>query len=321
MGKDFADKFSAARDVFAEASDALHIDLRALCFDEDPRLDRTEFTQPAILVTEIAMFRVLQTEYGLAPAVFGGHSLGEYTALCAAGAMPLADAARLVRRRGALMQAVVPAGEGAMVAVVCQGIAERDLLRELAGIDVDVANRNSPDQIVLSGASGEIDRAALRTEEILQGIEHDIVRLNVSAPFHSRAMRPMEPELRAALAEAAPHIVPVHAKKVTSNLAGGFHVGELAPLVDALVGQASGTVDFIANMRALAGAAEAIYEVGPGRPLRGFFRSMGREVVSIMSTRNLSPQSAVRPTQGTGPGESAARPREGTGPEKKETAA
>jgi [acyl-carrier-protein] S-malonyltransferase/trans-AT polyketide synthase/acyltransferase/oxidoreductase domain-containing protein len=322
MGKDFADKFSAARDVFAEASDALHIDLRALCFDEDPRLDRTEFTQPAILVTEIAMFRVLQGEYGLAPAVFGGHSLGEYTALCAAGAMPLADAARLVRRRGALMQAVVPAGQGAMVAVVCQGIAERDLVGELAGIDVDVANRNSPDQIVLSGPTGEIDRAAARTEEILRGLEHDVVRLNVSAPFHSRAMRPMEAELRAALAEAAPHIVPAHARVVTSNLTGGFHVGELAPLVDALVGQASGTVDFIANMRALAGAAEAIYEVGPGRPLRGFFRAMGREVVSIMSTRNLGPQSAARPAQGLGPSESATRPEQADSRnEKKETAA
>jgi [acyl-carrier-protein] S-malonyltransferase/trans-AT polyketide synthase/acyltransferase/oxidoreductase domain-containing protein len=185
------------------------------------------------------------------------------------------------------MQAVVPPGVGAMVAVVCQGIAERDLVTELAGIDVDVANRNSPDQVVLSGAAGEIDRAVARTEELLHGVEHDIVRLNVSAPFHSRAMRPMEAELRAALGEASPQIVPLRARNVTSNLTGGFHVGELAPLVDALVGQASGTVDFIANMRALAAAADAIYEVGPGRPLRGFFRAMGREVVSITSTRNL----------------------------------
>jgi malonyl CoA-acyl carrier protein transacylase len=288
MGKDFASRFPAARQVYDEASEALHVDLAAICFEEDPRLDRTEFTQPAILVTEIAMYRVLVTEYGLSAAAFGGHSLGEYTALCAAGAMPLAVAARLVRRRGALMQAVVPEGQGAMVAVVCEGIAGRDLGADLAGIDVDVANRNSPDQVVLSGSAGDIDRAVARIEELLRGVEHNVVRLNVSAPFHSRLMRPMEADLRAALDEASPEIAPELAIRVTSNLTGVFHTGTLGPLVDALVGQASGTVDWIANMRALSDAAGVIYEVGPHRPLRGFFRAIGRDVTSIMSTKNLS---------------------------------
>jgi [acyl-carrier-protein] S-malonyltransferase/trans-AT polyketide synthase/acyltransferase/oxidoreductase domain-containing protein len=316
MGKDFIDRFPAAREAFAEGSDALHIDLGALCFEEDPRLDRTEFTQPAILVTEIAMFRALRAEYGLTPAVFGGHSLGEYTALCAAGAMPLSVAAPLVRRRGALMQAVVPEGQGAMVAIVAQGVAERDLAAELAGIDVDVANRNSPNQVVLSGPAGAIERAVVRAEEILNGVEHEIVRLNVSAPFHSRGMRPMEADLRAALAEVSASIAPEHAIRVTSNLTGGFHVGTVGPLVDALVGQASGTVDWIANMRALAGAAEAIYEIGPGRPLRGFFRAIGREVASITTARNLPAASPGLHKGETSPAlpESGVRQKDSTSP-------
>jgi [acyl-carrier-protein] S-malonyltransferase len=288
MGRDFFERFPVARDAFAEANDALRIDLSSICFGNDPRLDLTEFTQPAILVTEVAMYRALRDELGLAPAVFGGHSLGEYTALCAAGAMPLAAAARLVRRRGALMQSAVPEGVGAMIAVLSPAIAERNLAADFAGIDVDVANRNSPDQVVLSGATGEIERAVVRAEEVLAGLEHDVIRLNVSAPFHSRAMRKIEGDLRDAMAQVSSEIAPEHAAKVTSNLTGTFHVPALPPIVDALVGQASGTVDWIANMRALADAATTIYEVGPHRPLRGFFRAMGRDdVVSITSTKSI----------------------------------
>src|SRR5215472_17390267 len=98
MAKDFCDRFAVSRDVFAEASDALALDVAALCFDEDPRLDLTEFTQPAILTAGIAMWRALGTEFGLSASRFGGHSLGEYTALCAAGVIPLRVAVQLVRR-------------------------------------------------------------------------------------------------------------------------------------------------------------------------------------------------------------------------------
>src|SRR5271166_1858988 len=182
MGRDFFERFPVARLAFEEANDALRIDLSAICFNEDPRLDQTEFTQPAILVTEVAMYRALREDLGLAPAMFGGHSLGEYTALCAAGAIPLAAVARLVRRRGALMQSAVPEGVGAMIAVLSPAVASRNLAADFAGIDVDVANRNSPDQVVLSGRTEEIDRAVARAEEVLAGLEHDVIRLNVSAP-------------------------------------------------------------------------------------------------------------------------------------------
>ncbi len=282
MARDFHERFAVSREVFAEASAALDFDVERVCFDEDPRLDLTEFTQPCILTAEIAMFRALDQEK-LAPRWFGGHSLGEYTALCAAGALRLDDAVRVVRRRGALMQSAVPAGEGAMVAVLGEGIASRDFGAALAGLEVDVANRNSRDQIVLSGAARDMDRACERVREVAGAVE--LVPLTVSAPFHSRRMRAIEPEIRAALEDVAPRIVAERARAVTSNFTGAFHTGKMADLLDALVRQASGPVDWIANMDAIGKVADRIFEVGPGRPLRGFFKTTGRDVTSILTVK------------------------------------
>lgn len=284
MARDFFDASGLARDVFAEASDAISLDLAALCFGDDPRLDLTEFTQPAIVTAEIAMIRVLEAELGLRGAYFGGHSLGEYAALCAAGVLPLADAVRLTRQRGALMQEAVPAGEGAMAAVICDGIADRDLGAITA--DVDVANRNSPDQLVLSGAAAAMARATAQLDADLAGVEHRIVPLNVSAPFHSRLMRGIEAPFAAALDAVAPRLAPAAAARVTCNVTGGFHAPTTAAITDALVRQLAGTVDWIANMRALAGVASRIIEVGPNRPLRGFFKSLGHEITSIVTFKS-----------------------------------
>jgi len=285
MARDFHERFAVAREAFAEASDALGLDVAALCFGDDPRLDQTELTQPAIVTAEIAMLRALATEHGVTANVYGGHSLGEYTALCAAGALPLATTVRLVRRRGALMQGAMPLGQGAMIAVIAEGIADRfagELASELARLEVDVANRNSTSQVVLSGGAGAIERAGARLAEVL-GAGAEIVPLNVSAAFHSRGMRGIEPEFRAALEAAAGELRAEAAARVTSNLTGGFHVPEKTAVIDALVGQISGTVDFIGNRHALAAAADEIVEVGPNRPLRGFFRTIGRDVISIVS--------------------------------------
>jgi malonyl CoA-acyl carrier protein transacylase len=281
MARDFHDRYAVSRAVFAEAGEALGLDVARLCFDEDPRLDLTEFTQPAILTAEIAMFRALQEEHGLSPQCFGGHSLGEYTALCAAGAIPLAEAVRAVRRRGALMQSAVPAGQGAMVAVLGEGVASRDL--GLDGLEVDLANKNSRDQVVLSGAASDMERACERIREAAPAVE--LVPLAVSAPFHSRRMRAIEPELRATLEGIAPRIAAEKARNVTSNLTGAFHTGALPDLIDALVRQASGAVDWMANMDVIAKTADRIFEIGPNRPLRGFFKSIGREVTSIVSAK------------------------------------
>lgn len=283
MASDFVEQFAVSRAVFAEASEALGWDVARVCFDEDPRLDRTEFTQPALLTSEIAMLRALESEFGLAPSCFGGHSLGEYTALCAAGVLPLATAVRLVQQRGALMQRAVPPGAGAMVAVIAEGVAQRDLAGELADLEVDVANRNSPAQVVLSGLAPAVQAATARLPDVLGDCE--LVALNVSAPFHSRLMRGIEPEFREALLGAAPRWVAERAARVTSNLTGGFHKPTPDAIIDALTHQIGATVDWIANMRTLCDVAEKIVEVGPGRPLKGFFRALGREIVSVLSVR------------------------------------
>jgi [acyl-carrier-protein] S-malonyltransferase/trans-AT polyketide synthase/acyltransferase/oxidoreductase domain-containing protein len=288
MAQDFCERFVVSRDAFAEASDALGLDVAALCFEEDPRLDLTEFTQPAILTAEIAMWRALEEEFGVSANLFGGHSLGEYTALCAAGVIPLGVAVRLVRKRGVLMQAAVPAGEGAMVAVSGPGIAITDLARletELDAIGVDIANVNSTDQVVLSGPQAAMSRACALVQEIAKDIDLDLVPLTVSAPFHSRRMAVIEPEFRAALESVSPGFVAALSSAVTSNLLGTFHSGAEGALLDALTRQISGRVNWVANMRAVASLADRILEVGPARPLRGFFKSMGIEVTSVVSCK------------------------------------
>jgi len=285
MGRDFCDRFAASRAVFAEASDALGLDVGALCFSEDPRLDLTEFTQPAILTVEIAMLRALETEFGLSASVYGGHSLGEFTALCAAGAIPFDVAVRLVRQRGALMQAAVPPGEGAMVAVRGAGVASLDLAGAVDLDGIDVANENSPDQVVLSGPASSMDRACERARELGAGIELEFVPLTVSAPFHSRRMRGVEPDFRRLLDEAAPGLAAERSSAVTSNFRGTFHTGRRDDLLDALERQIGGTVRWTANMRAIAEAADRVLEVGPGRPLRAFFKSIGVEVTSVVSSK------------------------------------
>jgi len=287
MARDFHTRYAAARAVFAEASEATGLDMAALCFEEDPRLDQTEFTQPALLTAEIAMIRALQAEHGLTADCYGGHSLGEYTALCAAGVIPLAIAVKLVRTRGALMQQAVPLGTGAMAAVIADQIADRDLTPVLAGLQVDIGNRNSPNQLVLSGAAADVERASARIVELLAGVEHQVVALNVSAPFHSRLMRGIEPAFRAELEAAGPKLNPSRATTVTSNLTGAFHTGQLPALIDGLTKQISGAVDWISNMKLLAASATQIYEVGPNRPLRGFFKTLGRDVTSILNVKSV----------------------------------
>jgi len=275
MARDFHDEFAVARDAFAEASAACAVDLAKISFDDEERLNLTEFTQPCILTAEVAMLRVLAAERGLAAGWFAGHSLGEYTALVAAGVLPLGEAARLVRRRGALMQEAVPAGEGAMLAVIGRGLELAELRAALDGLEVDAANHNSSSQIVVSGSAVGIAEAKQR----LAGKGRRLVPLNVSAPFHSRLMREVEgkfgPDLAAAPLDAS------RAPRVASNYTGGFHAADPAAVRDALVRQISGTVRWVDNMRALSERAARIIEIGPGKPLSGFFKDIGVTVQAI----------------------------------------
>jgi [acyl-carrier-protein] S-malonyltransferase/trans-AT polyketide synthase/acyltransferase/oxidoreductase domain-containing protein len=282
MGQDFHDRFEASRRVYDEASEALGLDVRRLCFASDDRLVLTEFSQPAILATEIAMLRGLAEGFGIRGERFGGHSLGEYTALVAAGVIPLAAAIRIVRQRGRLMQAAVPIGQGRMVAVMGRGLDRTVVACALAGLAVVVANDNSPDQVVLSGRTEDITTAVHR----LDGAGMRLVELEVSAPFHSPLMAQVEPAFATVLEKASAGWEVANAPSVTCNLTGGFHDADLVMLQSRLVRQISGTVLWRQNMSALAALPNAVIEIGPGRPLRGFFQAIGVPVLSITDLRS-----------------------------------
>lgn len=282
MGADFYESFAESRAVYDEASTALDLDLKAICFAEDLRLGLTEYTQPAILTTEIAMLRALCAQLGLQGQAFAGHSLGEYTALVAAGVLPLAEAVRLVRERGRRMQEAVPAGEGAMAAVIRDDLDPAAMAGTLTGLDVDVANHNAPDQVVISGRAAHMDEATARLLADPAGAGARIKRLDVSAPFHSRLMAPIEPGFRALL--AASTWEPKSAPAVAANVTGAFHQADAASIVDALTRQCSGSVRWVDNMRALLALHPArLLEIGPNRPLRGFFRALDAEVDAIFN--------------------------------------
>ena len=283
MGRDFDERFAASRRAFDEASDALALDLRELCFEPDDRLALTEYAQPAILATEVAMLRGLAEAFGLSAERFGGHSLGEYTALVAAGAIPLGDALRIVRHRGRLMQEAVAVGRGRMVAVIGD-IDRRRLASAIERLSVAVANDNSPEQVVLSGFVDDVQTAERRL--IGHGGESlRMVPLDVSAPFHSPMMMPIEPAFATLLESASARWEAARARCVTSNFTGGFHDGDEAALRTRLVRQISGTVRWRDNMAALTAQPVRIVEIGPGRPLRGFFKAIGVAVDSITDTR------------------------------------
>jgi [acyl-carrier-protein] S-malonyltransferase len=208
MGAELADASAAAREVFQEVDDALSEKLSAIMRDgPDDRLMLTENAQPAIMAHAMAVLRVLEREGGVSLADKGdcvaGHSLGEYAALCAAGAFTLADTARLLRLRGLAMQAAVPVGEGAMCALLGADIDKATALAEAAaeGEVCQVANDNDPGQVVLSGHKGAIERAVAMAKD--HGIKRGVI-LPVSAPFHCSLMKPAAEAMDDALGRVAP---------------------------------------------------------------------------------------------------------------------
>nr|WP_298896734.1 ACP S-malonyltransferase [uncultured Altererythrobacter sp.] len=208
MGSELAQASAAAREVFEEVDEALSQRLSAIMRDgPEDQLTLTENAQPAIMANAIATLRVLEREFGVSLAEKGacvaGHSLGEYSALCAVGAFPLADTARLLKLRGQAMQAAVPVGEGAMAALLGADIDKATALAEAAaeGEVCEVANDNDPTQVVISGHKGAIDRAIGLTKE--HGIKRGIA-LPVSAPFHCSLMQPAADRMAEALAETPP---------------------------------------------------------------------------------------------------------------------
>ena len=284
MGKDFYDEIAASRQTYEEASDALGWDVATLCFREDERLNLTEFTQPCLLTTEIAVLRGLNFRYGFAPTIFGGHSLGEFTALVAAGVLPLADTVKIVHIRGQLMQQAVPIGIGGMAAIISDNIDLDKVRQDLADLALDVANANSAHQVVISGYLSALPEAEKR---LRASFSHDpgfrFVPLNVSAPFHSRFMEPVAVRFADTLLEYGQNLNAAPAVSVTSNFTGQFHSAAPDAIRSNLVAQLSNTVRWVENMKCLAAKTDIIYEIGPSRPLRDFFKTVNISCASITS--------------------------------------
>jgi [acyl-carrier-protein] S-malonyltransferase len=279
MGRELVHNFAVARQTFEEADDALGFAISDLCFNgPEEQLKLTEFTQPAIFTVSIAAQRVL-AEKGILPSFVAGHSLGEYSADVAAGALAFADAVRTVRSRGQFMQEAVPAGEGAMAAILGMSSEDAskacvDAAEETGGV-VSPANFNSPEQTVISGAAAAVERAAGLCKQ--RGAKKTVM-LPVSAPFHCALMQPAQDRLAPLLREiafsdaAVPVVVNVDAALVS----------DADRLRDALTRQVTGSVRWVESMRALIDQKPTHFiEVGPGKVLCGLMRQIDRSLTCL----------------------------------------
>ncbi|MGI9167371.1 MAG: ACP S-malonyltransferase [Pyrinomonadaceae bacterium] len=274
MGKNLAENFSAARKVFEEVDEALGFQISQLCFDGPPEaLQLTENTQPAILSVSVAALRVMKAEGFPQPAYVAGHSLGEYSALVAAGALTLADAVRTVRARGRYMQEAVPAGRGAMAAVIGATLSdiERVCMEASDGKVCTPANINSSNQVVIAGNTEAIERAIERLKEI--GAKR-VIKLNVSAPFHCALMMPAQERLAADLENL--HIDDLQITLV-SNV-DAVPLKRATEARDSLIRQVSSPVHWKESIEVLIDkGVDTFVEVGPGKVLSGLMRQISRE--------------------------------------------
>ncbi len=292
MGKDLAEKFPAARQVFEEADSALGFELSELCFNGPAeQLQLTENTQPAILTVSVAALRAMESTGFPKPDFVAGHSLGEYSALVAAGSLSLADAVRTVRTRGRYMQEAVPVGVGAMAAILG---ADLDVIvaacKEAAeGQVCSPANINSQSQVVIAGDAGAVDRAI----ELLKarGAKR-AVKLNVSAPFHCALMVPAQERLGKDLEKIsfADPAMPI----VTNVDATSVIQGDEAR--DALIRQVSQPVKWLSSVEFLISqGVQTLIETGPGKVLSGLMRQIDRSVSCV----NIEDEVSLRAARDT----------------------
>jgi len=286
MGRDLADAFSSARDVFVEIDDALSQHLSKLMWEgPEGELQLTANTQPALMAVSLAVVRVLESEAGIAVSrarFVAGHSLGEYSALAAAGALSLSDAARMLRVRGRAMQEAVPVGEGAMAALIGMDAAAAAAISERASAACDgavcaPANDNAPGQVVVSGARAAVEHAMQLARDA--GARHALL-LPVSAPFHCALMAPAARVMRDALDATAlrPPVVALVANVTAAP------ESEPARIADLLVEQVTAMVRWRESVAAMAAAGiEAVYELGAGKVLSGLARriSPGLATMSV----------------------------------------
>ena len=270
MGKDFYENSELAKEIFDTATAELGLDMTKLCFEENDLLDKTEYTQVAMVTACLAMTRVAESK-GLKADITAGLSLGEYPAIAAAGGMNDMDAIRLVRKRGILMQNTVPAGEGAMCAVISMAAEEIEKVIEPIA-DVSVANYNCPGQIVITGDKEAVENAAPALKEA--GAKR-VIPLNVSGPFHSIYLKEAGEKLYQALSEVTlgelkiPYVTNVDASIVTDTT----RTKEL------LKEQVYSSVLWEQSVRAMiADGVDVFVEIGPGKTLSGFMRKIDRNV-------------------------------------------
>jgi len=291
MGKDLADNFAVARQIFEEADDALGSGLSRLCFEgPEDQLKLTANTQPAILTVSVAALRVLQAETGLTADYLAGHSLGEYSALVAAGVLQFADAVSTVRARGTFMQEAVPVGVGAMAAML--GI-ESDIVAAICaeaaqGEEVSPANFNSPGQIVIAGHAGAVNRAI----EIAKAKGYrKAMLLPVSAPFHSSLMAPAGERLAGVLESV---VVGDFSSPVVTNVEARPN-DDKGRVKELLVRQVSAPVLWDASVREMValGVTEFV-EIGPGKVLSGLVKRIDKEV----ATKNVEDAAGIKGARG-----------------------
>jgi [acyl-carrier-protein] S-malonyltransferase len=277
MGKELVEKFPSARALFEEADNALGFSVSKMCFaGTEEELKQTANTQPVILTVSVAAFRVAE-EKGITPDFVAGHSLGEYSALVAAGSLNFTDAVRLVRKRGMYMQEAVPVGQGSMAAIM--GISPAVVLdackRAAQGEICAAANLNSPEQTVISGHAGAVKRAVEIASQL--GAKRSMV-LSVSAPFHSALMMPAQEKLEKNL--LAIQFADLQMPLVTNVDADTIRKGEEAR--SALVRQVTMPVRWEESMRMLLDeGVNTFVEVGPGRVLTGLMRQIERSVTTL----------------------------------------
>lgn len=273
MGKDFYEQTETGKKVFDKASELLGFSMPELCFEENDRLDITEYTQAAMVTTSIAMMKVLE-EKGVKPDVAAGLSLGEYCALAAAGVMSEEDAIRTVRQRGILMQEAVPVGEGAMAAILALDAAA---IEEVTGPmeGVWIANYNCPGQIVISGRKAAVEEACGKLKEA--GAKRALM-LNVSGPFHSGMLTGAGEKLAQVLEgvkinkPVIPYVANVNARFVTTA----------EPVKELLTKQVSSSVRWQQSVEAMiADGVDTFIEIGPGKTLAGFMRKINRDVKTL----------------------------------------
>lgn len=305
MGKDFYEKTETGRMVFDQASEILGFSVPELCFEENDRLNMTEYTQAAMVTTSIAMMKVLMEQTGIRPDAAAGLSLGEYCALVAAGVISETDAIATVRQRGILMQQAVPVGVGSMAAVLgMDAQAIEKVLGEMnpvseegagdtqeATADVQIANYNCPGQIVISGKKEAVEAAA---EKLKNAGARRVLPLNVSGPFHSQMLTEAGEKLGKVLKQ-----VEVHKPEIpyVSNVTAQY-VTEAEDVKPLLEKQVSSSVRWQQSVEMmLADGVDTFIEIGPGKTLSGFMKKIDRGV-NVLNIEKLEDIEKVKEWMG-----------------------